>query len=87
VDAWVHTIPAATHATGLAFHYDEPDATPPQSILVAVAPDIRPERQPNSWDLDTLLDIIAATFTLAIDRAVATDAAPAGTELTIPDVP
>jgi hypothetical protein len=87
VDAWVHTIPAATHTTGLAFHYDEPNATPPQSILVAVAPDIRPERQPNTWDLDTLLDIIAATFTLAIDRAVATDAAPAGTEFTIPDVP
>lgn len=87
VDTWVHTIPAGTHATGLAFHYDEPNATPPQVILVAVAPDVRPERQPGTWDLDTLLDIVIATVSLATMRAAATSLAPAGTSVTIPDSP
>jgi hypothetical protein len=87
VDAWVHHLPAATHATGLAFSYDKPNATAPQIILVAVAPDIRPERQPNTWDLDTLLDIVTATVTLATARAETTDDAPTGTEVTIRDTP
>jgi hypothetical protein len=87
VDTWVHTIPAATHATGLAFHYDEPNATPSQAVLVAVAPDIRPERQPGTWDLDTLLDIVTATVSLATMRATATSLAPAGTSFTIPEPP
>jgi hypothetical protein len=87
VDAWVHNLPAATHATGVAFSYDKPNATAPQVILIAVAPDVRPGRQPRSWDLDTLLDIVTATVTLATARAVPTDEAPAGTELTILDTP
>jgi hypothetical protein len=87
VDTWVHTIPAGTHVTGLAFHYDEPNATPPQVILVAVAPDVRPERQPGTWDLDTLLDIVTATVSLATMRAAATSLTPAGTSFTIPDSP
>src|SRR5213078_504711 len=40
VDAWTERSPAATRVTGVAFHYDEPDATPPQAILVAVPPDL-----------------------------------------------
>jgi hypothetical protein len=87
VDAWVHHLPAATHATGLAFSYDKPNATAPQVILVAVAPDVRPERQPSTWDLDTLLDIVTATVTLATARSETTDDAPAGTEVTIRDAP
>ena len=70
VDEWTQTVPAATLTAGLTFHYDEPDATPAQSLLVAVAPDLRTDRKPTSWDLDTLLDILTSTLALARDRAV-----------------
>lgn len=73
VDTWTHHIPAATLPAGIAFHYDEPDATPPQTLLVAVAPDLRPDRQSATWDLPTLLDTLTATLTLACDRAVSAE--------------
>jgi hypothetical protein len=85
VDAWTTTVPAGTHATGLAFHYDEPDATPPQAILVAVAPDVRPGRQPGTWDLDTLLEVVRSSFALARERAAASDLLPDAT-ITLPDL-
>jgi hypothetical protein len=86
VDAWTQVVPAATHATGIAFHYDQPDATPPQALLVAVGPDLRPDREPGTWDLDTLLDALTSTLALARDRAVAAEhATTAG--LTVSDMP
>ena len=75
VDNWNQVIPAETHQTGLAFHYDEPDSTAPQALLVAVPPDLSPNRQPANWDLGTLLDVVTTTLALSRDRAVAaTDA-------------
>jgi hypothetical protein len=73
VDTWTTTVPDATHPSALAFHYDEPDATPPQAILVAVAPDASADRD---WDLDTLLDVVRSTAALAADRAVAAERHP-----------
>ncbi len=73
VDAWTQTVPSTTRTTGVTFHYDEPDATAPQGVLIAVAPDVRPERQPETWDLSTLLDVLTSTMALARDRAVASD--------------
>jgi hypothetical protein len=73
VDTWTHHIPTATLPAGIAFHYDEPDTTPPQTLLVAVAPDLRPNRQPATWDLATLLDTLTATLALARDRAVSAE--------------
>ena len=84
LDAWTSTVPTPTHATGLAFHYDEPDATPPQAILVAVAPDVSAQRQPATWDLDTLLDVVRSTFTMASERAVAAELWH-GAAITLPD--
>lgn len=73
IDAWTSVVPATTHATGLAFHYDEPDATPAQAVLVAVAPDVRPDRLPLAWDLDTLIDVVRSTFALASERGAAAE--------------
>jgi hypothetical protein len=86
IDSWTQTVPAPTHSTGLAFHYNEPNATPPQAILVCVAPDSRPDHPPNTWDLDTLLDCITSTIALAADRAVAAELTP-GAAITVPDTP
>lgn len=79
IDGWTETILAAQHALALAVHFDAPDSTPPQAILVAVAPDPSPDRQPLTWDLDTL----TSTLALAEDRAVAAERhATAGVTLT-----
>jgi len=74
VDAWNEVVPDTRHAPALAFHYDQPDSTPPQTLIVCVAPDTTSGRQPATWDLDTLLETLAATLALARDRAVSAEA-------------
>lgn len=69
IDGWTESVPERQHSPAVAFHYDQPDSTPPQAILVAIAPDPTPGRQPATWDLDTLLDTLTSTFALARDRA------------------
>jgi hypothetical protein len=79
VDEWVEVVPAAREVTGVAFHYDQPNAEPPQAILHAVPPDLRAQRVPGAWDLDTLEAVVLETLELARLRAVAPeDAAEAG---------
>jgi hypothetical protein len=73
VDAWVQTVSDPTHDAALAFHYDEPDADPPQAILVAVPPSLAPNRVPATWDLSTLVGVVTSTMAQAADRAVAAD--------------
>lgn len=66
VDEWVEVVPNCVETTGLAFHYDQPNATPPQTILLAVTADERP-----SWDLDSLEALLHDTLELAQLRASA----------------
>jgi hypothetical protein len=73
VDTWSQPVPADGHDTGVAFHYDQPDAAPPQALLVAVHPDLSPDRPADTWDLDTLLDVVTSTLALARDRATAAE--------------
>ncbi|MDQ6749344.1 MAG: hypothetical protein M3Z33_01100, partial [Actinomycetota bacterium] len=49
LDEFVEVLPDPTAITGLAVHYDAPNARPPQSILLAVHP--TPWGQPWTWDL------------------------------------
>jgi len=72
-DAFIQAVPADGHDTGVAFHYDQPDAAPPQAVLVAVHPDPSPQRAAGTWDLDTLLDVVTSTLALAQDRATAAE--------------
>ena len=55
----------AAEVTGLAYTVDAPEAYPPQSILLAVAPD-----QSWGWSLDVLLDVVQETLELAKIRTV-----------------
>ncbi len=66
VDAWAEIIPAVEHTAGVAFHYDAPGARPPQAILVAVHPDLPPDR----WNLQYLLETVQETIALARLRTV-----------------
>ena len=68
-DEWTEVIPNRSETTGLAFHYDRPNARPPQSILLAVAPDLS---QP--WNLLTLEQVLRETLELSKCRLVDQDA-------------
>ncbi|MBZ5506659.1 MAG: hypothetical protein LAO78_14465 [Acidobacteriia bacterium] len=68
IDEWNEMIPKAKEITGLTFHYDQPSAAPPQTMLLAVAPDDRPV-----WDLDTLQATLVDTLNLAKVRAFPAD--------------
>jgi hypothetical protein len=75
VDAWKQTVTDPLRTTGVAFHFDEPDSTPPQAVLVAVPPDLSPGRESDRWGLGTLLDLLTGTLALARDRAVPSESA------------
>ena len=68
IDEWVEVVPSSSETTGLAFHYDQPNSTAPQAILLAV-----PSDQREVWDLDTLETIVRETMDLARMRASAPD--------------
>lgn len=61
VDSWTETLPSATATTALAYHVDAPGSRPPQTVLLAVHPQV----DPSTWDLDTVLDTIAEAADLA----------------------
>lgn len=69
VDEWVEVVPNVTETTGIAFQYDQPNAAPPQAILIAVPPDIT---QP--WTPWSLQQVLLETLDLARIRAVDPDA-------------
>jgi hypothetical protein len=65
IDEWVEALPASRETAGVAFHFDAPAAQAPQSILLAVPPDERPQ-----WDLETLEAVVQETLDLAKMRTV-----------------
>ena len=69
IDEWVEVVPSATEITGIALQYDQPNSTPPQTILLAVPPEIG---QP--WTLFSLQQVLLETLDLARIRAVDSDA-------------
>ena len=62
-------MPSATETTGISFQYDQPNAAPPQTILVAVPPEID-----SPWTLWSLQQVLLETLDLARIRAVDPDA-------------
>jgi hypothetical protein len=69
VDAWSEVVLSGSETTGVAFHFDGPDATPPHAILLAVPP----ARQ-GAWDFDALAATVDEALALAKLRAVDLDA-------------
>ncbi|MBB5926761.1 hypothetical protein [Streptomyces echinatus] len=58
------TVPE-TELTGVAFHFDRPDAKAPHSVLIAVPPDLE-----RGWTSDGLVQVLRETMELARLRAV-----------------
>ena len=65
IDEWIETVPNAAETTAVAFQYDQPDATPPQSVLIAIPPgaDL-------SWTAGALQKVLLETMDLAKMRMV-----------------
>jgi hypothetical protein len=69
IDEWVEVVPSATETTGIALQYDHPSAAPPQTILVAVPPEVE-----LPWTVWSLQQALLETLDLARIRAVDPDA-------------
>jgi hypothetical protein len=69
LDEFNEVLPSATHTTAAAFHYDQPNATAPQAIVLAVPP-----RVGDNWTLEMLEATVNQTFDLARLRLVDVDA-------------
>lgn len=65
LDEWTEVVPADTETTGVAFHFDKPNAEPPQAILLAL-----PAQFTGAWKWDDLVDTLQETLDLARSRAV-----------------
>jgi hypothetical protein len=68
LDEWIEIIPAKEETTGIVINYDQPDATPPQSMLLAVTP-----VQTGKWDWEDLVFTLVDTLEMAKNRAVEPD--------------
>ena len=69
LDEWPEMIPAKREMTGVSFHYDDPGAEAPQTVLLAIPP-----QEVEQWSLSMLLDVLNETFDLAKIRAVHSEA-------------
>lgn len=65
VDEWSESVPYREEMTGVALHYDQPDATAPQAILLAVPP-VRDQ----AWTLTDFAATLHDTLELARNRMV-----------------
>lgn len=67
LDEWVEVVPNTTETTALAFQFDVPDSSAPQSVLIAVPP-----VPGQDWTAETLRRVLMETLDLAKLRAVDT---------------
>ena len=65
LDDWTEEIPTTSETTGISFRFNQPNAMPPQTLLLAVTPE-----ETGSWDWDDLVGTLADTLRRAKRRAV-----------------
>ena len=65
-DDWPEFVPDPFQTAAIGFHYDAPGARPPQTILLALPPELGQA----AWSFDDALDVIHEAFDLARLRAV-----------------
>ncbi|MGN6435171.1 MAG: hypothetical protein ACTHMM_01510 [Agriterribacter sp.] len=68
IDEWMEIIPNKTETTGITLNYNQPNAMPPQSLLLAVTPVIT-----GKWDWEDLVFTLLDTLEMAKNRAVEPD--------------
>jgi hypothetical protein len=65
VDEWTEVIPGTEETTGIAFHFDRPNAEPPQAWLLVL-----PAVRDGVWSWDELLAALHDTLDSAKRRAI-----------------
>lgn len=65
LDDWTEEIPSSKEITGIAFRFNQPNAAPPQALLLAVTPE-----ETGSWNWDDLVGTLNDTLDRAKRRAV-----------------
>jgi hypothetical protein len=65
VDEWPEDIPSARENTGISFRFNQPNAVPPQAVLLAVTPE-----ETGAWSWDDLVGTLSDTLGRAKRRAV-----------------
>jgi hypothetical protein len=68
IDEWTELVPTNQETTGIAFHFNRPNAMAPQSLLLAIAP-----RLTGTWKWNDLVAVIEETVARAKMRAVEPD--------------
>jgi hypothetical protein len=71
VDEWQDVIPRHDETTGITFHYDAPNAEPPQALLLAVSQ--RSVSNDMRWTWDELVECVNQALLIAKIRAVGPD--------------
>jgi hypothetical protein len=71
IDEWNELIPGEEEITGISFHYDAPNAEPPQTLLLAVSQ--RLENNNLRWTWQEVFDCVDQSLLLAKIRAVGPD--------------
>ncbi|MCB9234919.1 MAG: hypothetical protein H6581_24910 [Bacteroidia bacterium] len=65
LDEWNEVLPHPNETTGITFHFDRPNSEPPNTLLLAVSPDVT-----GSWDWNHLVATLNETLDAAKKRAV-----------------
>jgi hypothetical protein len=65
IDDWTEIVPTRNETTGIAFNYNQPNAMPPQALLLAVTPKIT-----GHWNWDDLVGVLNDTLLRSKLRAV-----------------
>ncbi len=65
LDDWTEEIPTEGETTGITFRFNQPNAAPPQTLLLAVTPE-----ETGSWEWDDLVGTLVDTLQRAKRRAV-----------------
>jgi hypothetical protein len=65
LDEWTEEIPSRSEVTGISFRFNQPNAAPPQTLLLAISPE-----ETGSWNWDHLVGTLVDTLARAKRRAV-----------------
>jgi hypothetical protein len=68
LDEWMEIIPNKSETTGIVLNYNQPNAMPPQSLLLAVTPVVT-----GTWKWEDLVFTLIDTLEMAKNRAVEPD--------------
>ncbi len=65
LDEWTEVIPTREETTGVAFHFDRPNSEPPQTLMLALSPQLA-----QGWQWADLVDAVREAFDEARLRGV-----------------